>query len=242
MRYAIFADVHSNLQAYEAVIKDSKDNDVADYLCAGDIVGYGAQPHECIKLTKDIAAKAIVGNHDCAAVAGIETGNFNQHARCAVLWTQAQIDDIEADYIRSLKFIYEEDDITLVHGSLYHPEEFDYVLDISEAGRSMRIQTTQLCFIGHTHVPEIFFASEKGPIEESSATEVIVQEGFRYLINVGSVGQPRDRDRRSCYCIYDTSLKKISIRRVEYDVGAAQDKILRAGLPSALAKRLSRGR
>ncbi len=242
MRYGIFSDIHSNLEALEAVIKAYESEKIDMYLCLGDLVGYGANPVECIQIVKDIAQMIIAGNHDWAVAGLFSLEYFNDWAKQAVIWTQRKMDLTNHNFLASLRFIYENEDFTLVHGSLNSPQEFHYITDISEAAQTFRLMNKSICFVGHTHVGGVFIQDKDGRIDFQRETRFKLQEGYRYIVNVGSVGQPRDGDNKASFCIYDIERKEVLIKRVGYDIKSAQEKILACGLPSFLAARLSVGR
>jgi len=241
VRYAIFADVHSNLEAIEAVENVLGHEKIDKYICLGDIVGYGASPGECIKKVKCLASIIIAGNHDWAAAGKIDCVNFNAYARDAVLWTRRNISEEERNFLFNLPLVYESNIFMLAHGALIHPENFNYVLNKAQALDNMRVQKTMFYFFGHSHIPEIYAGNEEFIFKEK-AKKIKISKANRYLVNVGSVGQPRDADARAAYCIFDTEKKTISIKRVKYDIEKAHDKILAAGLPPVLANRLFQGR
>ncbi|MDP2943398.1 MAG: metallophosphoesterase family protein [Candidatus Omnitrophota bacterium] len=223
MRYAVFSDIHSNLEALEAVLEALRAEEADRYFCVGDIVGYAADPKACIKMIRELNCLTVCGNHDWAAVDLIDYSYFNVYARASVDWTKTQLDDSERDYLKGLPLKYEDEEITLVHGSLKRPEEFDYIFGEDDASRTLDLCRTKICFVGHTHSPAKF------------------TEGSKRLVNVGSVGQPRDNDPRAAYCIYDTDTGTVEIKRVKYDIRKAMNKILGAGLPEPLAYRLLEG-
>jgi len=223
MRYADFSDIHSNLEAFEAVLEAIEKEKVDRYFCVGDIVGYAADPKECIKMIRKLNCVTVCGNHDWAVVDLIDYSYFNVYARASVDWTKLQLDDSEKNYLKDLPLKYEDEEITLVHGSLERPEEFDYIFEEFDASRTLDLCRTKICFVGHTHSPAEF-ASDEGR-----------------LINVGSVGQPRDGDPRAAYCIYDVEEKTVQVKRVEYNIGNAMNNILDTGLPEVLAYRLLEG-
>ncbi len=241
MRYAVFSDVHSNLEAFESVIKAMKGDKVDAYICAGDIVGYGADPSRCIQLTKELTGNVICGNHDWASADKFDVSYFNNYAKKAVFWTAGVLSEDEKNYLKDLKIIYEERDFVVVHGSLDEPEKFHYILDLYSASQTFSMMRKKICFISHSHSPIIFTKSEKN-ISCTTGKKVELDRDTSYIINVGSVGQPRDGDPRACYVIYDEGNNTIEIKRISYDVEKAQNKILKAGLPPVLAERLSSGR
>lgn len=241
MKYAILSDIHSNLEAYKTVLDILNKEKKLKYFCVGDIVGYGADPAPCIEITKRLNPVTVCGNHDWAAVGLTSIEYFNDYAKRAILWSASALNEEDKDYLRSLKLTYADKDMTLVHGTLMQPERFKYVFDLDTAYRMMRLMTTRIAFIGHSHVPGIF-SLEKEMIEYTGGPKVKISKDKKYLVNVGSVGQPRDGDWRASFSIWDRDAETIEIRRVKYDVDKAQKKILDAGLPEILAQRLSEGR
>jgi len=242
MRYAIVADIHGNLEAFIEVKKQLKKENIDKYICLGDIVGYGANPKECIELSKRLFDIIIAGNHDWASCGLFDVKYFNPYAREAVLWTQNVINEEEKNFLRSLPLTCQVDNFEIVHGSLHHPDEFNYILSVSEALKTFKLMKTQICFIGHSHAPVILSKDDKNEIKCINENEVKLENNLSYIINVGSVGQPRDGNPKSSYCIYDTDKKMIKIKRIAYPVAVAGDKIIKAGLPPFLAVRLSAGR
>lgn len=193
MRYGIFADVHSNLEALQAVLEAYRLERIDEYLCVGDVVGYASEPCECLELVRSCARAVVAGNHDWASVGLFPVCSFNTYAATAVVWTQGELDADSRAYLQRLGLVYKTRDLTLVHGSLDAPEEFNYVTDSSAAGETFKRMETDVSFIGHLHVPGVFI-EEKGRIRYSSADTAEILPQGRYIINVGSVGQPRDGD------------------------------------------------
>jgi len=241
MRYGIFSDVHSNLEALEAVVEAYKKEKIDQYLCVGDIVGYAANPKECTLIVKSLVSQTVAGNHDWAAVGLFPVDYFNPHAKNAILWTGKQLTEKEKDFLKSLKLIYRNEYLTLVHGTLSEPQKFGYIEDLDGAQDNFWLQEAEVCFIGHTHVPGVFIKDSRGKIQYSRDDVIRVSRGCKHIVNVGSVGQPRDNNPRASYCIFDTNKKKIYIKRISYDIKQAQDKIFSAGLPLSLANRLEFG-
>lgn len=240
MKYAVFADMHANLEAYQAVLGSIEREKVDKYFCVGDVVGYGADPAGCIEITEELDCVTVAGNHDWATVGLVDIGYFNPHAKTAVLWTREAISTRNAEYLKKLQLVYEDDELTMVHGTLNRPEEFQYVPDTRAAYPTMEIMKTKITFIGHSHAAGIF-TLENGEPGYSVKPKVNIEPQKKYLVNVGSVGQPRDRDWRAAFCIYDRDNQSIEIKRVEYDIKKTQKKILKAGLPEVLAHRLAEG-
>ena len=241
MKYGIFSDIHSNLEALEVVLTLFEEEKVGQTLCLGDIVGYGANPKECIARIRSLKGIVIAGNHDLACVGRLSMDYFNMFAREANLWTQQQLDEEEKAYLKNLDLQYETDLLTLVHGSLDFPETFRYIFDAESATRTLELSKTPVCFVGHSHLPMIFSLDQEGFIRFSRTGKATLEEGVKLLVNDGSVGQPRDGDPRAACVTFDTDKKEIEIHRLSYDVGAVQKKILQAGLPRILASRLSIG-
>ncbi len=241
MRYGILGDIHANLEALTAVLDACKDESVDRYLCAGDIVGYAANPADCITTIKELAAVAVAGNHDRATAGLLGVDYFNYEARQAISWTKEKLDSGEQDFLAALELVYRNDDLTLVHGTLDAPQDFNYMLDTHSSRNSFELLDHKICFIGHTHVPAIFAQDQNKRILCINADSISLEEDNKYIVNAGSVGQPRDNDPRACYCIYDTAKKKVMIKRVGYDIGAARRKIIESGLPRFLGERLLRG-
>ncbi|MDD5006146.1 MAG: metallophosphoesterase family protein [Candidatus Omnitrophica bacterium] len=240
MRYAIFSDIHSNLEALQSVLAAYERERIDKYLCIGDIVGYAANPKECIKIIKDKKIITVAGNHDWAAAEKFNIEYFNPYAKAAVLWTKDNIDEHDTDYLNNLDLIYTEDDFCLAHGTLFNPGDFDYIYDISDARDSFKIMDASVCFVGHTHISGNFI-KDGNEITYNRNNVVKIEPQKQYIVNVGSVGQPRDRDNRACFCIFDTKDKAVEIKRTDYNIRAAQKKIINAGLPLFLSERLESG-
>ncbi len=241
MRYGIFSDIHSNIEALDNVLHALQEDGVDRYVCGGDIVGYGANPKECIDKIRGLNPIIVCGNHDWAVGGVIETEYFNESAKEAIEWTRRVLSDEYKEYLKGLKLVYQDEDITLVHATLHSPEMFYYMESIPMARRTLNILKTSVCFIGHTHVP-VIFTDEEGQIKYLFDPEMEFIEGSKQIVNTGSAGQPRDGDTRACYAIYDTALKRVHIKRVVYDFRITQEKILNAGLPEFLALRLAEGK
>ena len=241
MKYGIFSDVHSNLEALTTVLSFFKKEGVDQTFCLGDIVGYGANPKECIAQIRSLGGIVIAGNHDWACVDQMKMDYFNRYAREAILWTQKQLNEEEKTFLKNLKLSYQTELLTLVHGSLNFPEEFHYIFDTESATRTLELSKTPVCFVGHSHLPMIFSLGQDGYIRLSRSGKVKLQEEIRVLVNDGSVGQPRDGDPRAACAVFDTDQQTVEIRRLPYDIRLTQQKILQAGLPPTLASRLSEG-
>jgi len=242
MRYGIFADVHSNLEALDAVIAAYKKESIDAYLCVGDVVGYGANPLECIQKVRSLVMTTVAGNHDWVAVSLFSPETFNPFAKEAILWTRQQLDDGDKEFLETLKLVYKNESLTLVHGSLDNPRDFNYLTDGYLAEETFRRMETNVCFIGHSHVAGVFTKVENENISYRPDTNIGINPKNRYIINVGSVGQPRDANPKAAYCIFDTDKKEVQIKRVEYDIKTARKKIIESDLPVFLCDRLFLGK
>ena len=244
MRYAILGDIHSNLEALNNVLLDIEEKKVDKIFSIGDIVGYGADPSDCIDIAKTKFDLTVLGNHDLALVGGLDLDFFSDMAKDAIIWSQGRVECDSINFLSELPFIEEYGDMIFAHSSLYQPEKFNYILSLEDIRKSLDIQDDKrLSFIGHSHIPAIFMVDDiSGEILEIRDEDVIVnKKKKRYLINTGSVGQPRDGDPRASYIYYDDSNDKISVERVNYDLEKAASKIVAAGLPDKLADKLREG-
>ncbi|MBR3085095.1 MAG: metallophosphoesterase family protein [Kiritimatiellae bacterium] len=246
-RIAILGDIHANLEALQAVMEDARQQGVNEYNCVGDIVGYNANPQECVDIVRAHCTAVVRGNHDHYCSGERSLADFQPNAAIAIEWTHRQLDGDSAAWLSSLplsKNLFQYS-FSLVHGTLDMPDQWGYVFDAVDAGAHFAYQTTPVCFHGHTHVPAVF---EKvgSRVDRYAAPEpgmrVSLSFGHKYFINVGSVGQPRDGIPKASYAIYEPRSRIIEFRRVDFDIKAAADKIRRAGLPQRLADRLEIGR
>jgi predicted phosphodiesterase len=240
MRIALFGDIHANLEAFEAVLDDAAKQHVTDYVCMGDIVGYNADPSACLERVRAMDCPTVKGNHDEDASAGHSLDAMNPVAASALEWTRQQLSEEQREWLRRLRMVRQVADFTVVHSTLDQPAHWNYVTNRFDAMANFSYQFTQVCFHGHTHVPRVYVKADR--VREVPADSLVIEDGAKYFINVGSVGQPRDGDWRGCYAIYDLDEKLISFRRVEYDIAETQRKILAAGLPEMLAERIAEGR
>ncbi|MEN8244085.1 MAG: metallophosphoesterase family protein [Thermodesulfobacteriota bacterium] len=246
MRLAIFADIHGNLEALEAFITHAVQQGIDRYMCLGDIVGYGANPNECIELICSLPKINIVlGNHDAAAVWITSPYAMRKEATEAVLWTMEQLTDSHAGFLKSLKPTIQIHDMIFSHANAYNPLAWRYVVDRKYALRSFSGTREKLQFIGHSHVPLVITRQNLFKLvfmTPQDSNSVPVVKSRRQIINCGSIGQPRDGNPKACYAIYDTRLNKIEFHRFAYDYETAGEKIISAGLPAFLARRLTAGR
>lgn len=240
MKYAIIGDVHGNLEALQAVLADAKEQRVTHYACVGDVVGYNANPVECLQLIRDLGCTVVRGNHDHYCSHDENLNGFHPLAADAVDWTRKQLTEEMRNYLRNLRLVALVDTFTIVHATLDMPEMWGYVFDKLEAEANFNYQTSSVCFFGHTHVPLAFEKSDT--VRAGLYTKIKIAMGKKYFINVGSVGQPRDGDPRSAYAIYDVMNNQVELRRIAYDFRVTQQKILDVGLPGRVAARLAVGR
>jgi len=241
MKWAILSDVHGNLEAFQSVIEDLRNQGAEQVGFLGDVVGYGANPNECLALLRELSECAVAGNHDSGVAELTDTDTFNGAAHTAVLWTRKQLSAENIAYLRRLPLLHQREGITFVHASPDRPDEWNYILTFPEAEEGFHALAGDLAFVGHTHRPVILAKAPNEEVTVLSQEEATLKEGIRYIINVGSVGQPRDGNPQAAYGLYDDAAKKYILRRVTYNIRAAQKKISKAGLPSFLAQRLSKG-
>jgi len=240
MKYGIIADIHGNLEAFEAVIEALLRDKINDCVCVGDIVGYGANPAECIKLVQKAASSIVCGNHDEGAAGWMDMAYFNKTAREAIEWTRRILSKEDILFLQKLGLTCKNRIFTLAHGTLDCPEAFHYMFDEDVARRTFDLMDNRVCFVGHTHKPRIF-SQRNNKITLINKNKAKISKNEKIIVDVGSVGQPRDGDSRASYCVYDTKSGLIELKRCEYNVDKAGEKIVKAGLPLFLAERLTVG-
>ena len=244
MKIGIISDIHSNSEAINCVLKNIEKVD--EFICLGDIVGYGADPNYCIEKIKDLNCRCIGGNHDFAVVGKVNINYFNYAARAAILWTSLQLKKENLNFLLNLKKKIElEDNVFAVHGSPQDPI-LEYILDKDTASLIFSKFDFKIYFVGHSHLAGCFSFNENNDqidyMNFSNGGYIEISKNKRYIINCGSVGQPRDGNPQASYGIYDLKYNAVNIYRVYYPVNLTQDKIINAGLPRSLADRLSYGR
>jgi len=244
MRYAVISDIHSNLEALTSFFEAAENLDIDKTVCLGDIVGYNANPNECIALVRERGVQCLLGNHDSRVVGFEEPTDFNFHAAAAVYWTRDAISEENKEFLKGLpRNILVNSKFLAVHGWVNDTDR--YIMGTKDAERNFELMkvaraTLGLCFFGHTHVP-VVYSEEAGEILVNRESRIKLKKNVRYLINPGSLGQPRDRDSRASFLIYDSKKNQVNFYRVEYDIHATAEKILAAGLPERLAERLKLG-
>ena len=243
MKALIVSDVHSNLEAFLAVIADAENRGGFDEIWSlGDLVGYGPDPSACVELLRSYEHNAVAGNHDLAAVGKLSVERFNPYAAAANLWTATQLTREQSEYISQLPLTLEIDEFTLAHGSPRDPI-WEYLITEDAAIACFTHIDTYWCIVGHSHVPFLCIPRADSAAFLAFPEERAVQlDDEALIINPGSVGQPRDNDPRASYVIYDDERRTVTHHRVKYDIAATQDKMWRYGLPDYLIDRLVVGR
>jgi diadenosine tetraphosphatase ApaH/serine/threonine PP2A family protein phosphatase len=240
VKLALISDIHANLEALEAVLEDVRAAKVSAVRSLGDLVGYGADPDACVARVREVASVSLLGNHDAVAIGERGDAEFNDLARDAIRWTKSMLSAESVSYLRGLPLEHREEDCLFSHAHPVHPEEWTYVFPGQHVEEIFESVSGRLLFVGHTHVSAV--ANDRANLLHSFPEgKLRLEEGVRYLINVGSVGQPRDRDPRAAWGLLDLEASTYEQRRVEYDVLGAQRRILASGLPGLLADRLERG-
>lgn len=232
MRIGIISDIHGNLAAFESVLSALQKLGADRIYCLGDTVGYGPFPNECIDLVREHCVVVLKGNHDSGLTGETEIEDFNQYGLAALLWSRDRVTPENFEFLRSLPLTGLDGELTLVHAAPLHPEDWPYVLTLRSARANFGAFTTRRCFIGHTHVPVVIN-------EDLSVGEYRKEQ--RVIVNVGSVGQPRDGIPASSFALYDVESEEMTIIRVPYDIQRTAEAILKTGLPEYLAQRLFQG-
>ncbi|HMF27295.1 MAG TPA: metallophosphoesterase family protein [Candidatus Cybelea sp.] len=241
MRYVIVSDVHANIESLQRVLSSIGSEDTL--ISLGDVVGYGPNPNECVAALSERATHAVLGNHDLAAVENFGVENFNSAARAAIAWTQGVLDDTTKRWLNALPYELRLPDFLLVHGAPV--DYFEYILDKAAAARAFERTDAGIVFVGHTHIAEYWDRDAEGNIGHrhmQQGGELELEADKRYIIDVGSVGQPRDLNPLACYVEYDSEARRVRWIRYEYPIAEVQRKMRAAGLPAYLANRLSAGR
>ncbi|MCX5887058.1 MAG: metallophosphoesterase family protein [Proteobacteria bacterium] len=241
MKLAVISDIHGNLEALQAVLAFLNGEGIKEIICLGDIVGYGADPNECIDLIRETTDQIIAGNHDWGTIGLTDTSFFNPVAKAAIEWTADTVTEDSKKFLVRLPLTITRDDFLFVHGTPSSPEDWDYLFRAADALQEFKSFPQKACFIGHSHTPLMFARDQKGMVFQVNYTEQRLEDDRRYIINVGSVGQPRDMDPDAAVGIYDRERKYFILERIPYNIKTAQEKIIKAGLPAMLAERLGIG-
>ncbi|MBT8037729.1 MAG: metallophosphatase family protein [Verrucomicrobiae bacterium] len=238
MKYAILSDIHANLEALTSVLEDARAHGVTHFICLGDVVGYNANPSECVDIIRALDCPVLMGNHDAYMVADEIPEIVNDRARKSLEWTRTQMTPDQHEWLAQLPLQRRVGAFEIVHASLHDPEMWNYVVNATEAIVHFHFQETPLCFYGHTHHPMYFSIKER--VTHKGFDRIELKDDDQYLVNVGSVGQPRGEDKRAQYVIYDSVERVVEMRFVDYDVALTCQKIREAGLPEHNAIRLEK--
>jgi diadenosine tetraphosphatase ApaH/serine/threonine PP2A family protein phosphatase len=241
MKILVISDIHANLSALQSVLKHAGEFDAA--WCLGDLVGYGPDPNECVEIVRNLPELVcLLGNHDAAALGMIETESFNPDARLALEWTKDQLIPESLAFLESLPERRIIDHVSLAHGSPRQPV-WEYLLDTRTASINFEYFETPYCFVGHTHLPVVYYLPDESRVARLTVPDASMQMTMapRAILNPGSVGQPRDRDPRAAYAIYQPDESLFEFRRVAYNISAVQERMEEAGLPERHIQRLSAG-
>ncbi len=242
MRIAIISDIHSNVEALTEVMKVIDHQKVDRLVSLGDIVGYGASPNPCCEMVRQSAEVTLLGNHDAAVAGRMDYSFYYDAARHALDWSANVITDENLGWLRSLPYTYRIGDVGFSHGSPIEPRSYEYIFALEQARELMphAVDLPEVTFIGHSHLCKAF-AIGNGEVNDVVAQKFGIRKGYKYIISVGSVGQPRDYDNRACFVICDTDARTVEYLRVEYDIEASAQRIFDADLALNFGKRLFLG-
>ncbi len=241
MRYAVMADIHSNIEALRAVLDVCKSERIDTYLCCGDLVGYSASPLECLETVRAMKMICVAGNHDWAVSGKLDYDHFTDQGKAGVEYAQKVLGDEDKDWLSNLHLVQKNQDCFMTHGTLNDPQRFKYLRKENQVADITYLMDRALCFLGHTHAANVY-VDFGGNAHMVHTDQVSVEANGKYVVNVGSVGQPRDGNPQAAFCIYDSTEKVIQIRRMSYDIKKAQEKIIAARLPRSSADRLRLGK
>jgi predicted phosphodiesterase len=242
MKYGFFSDVHSNLEALQVVMADFQKEKLDQVFFLGDAVGYGPDPNECTSLIDQVAEVKLMGNHDYAALGLIETSLFNEYAQKSMEWTTSVLTEKSLKILSSFPMDHRFDQSYLVHSTPKQPQEWNYIFDLDDAEENFKFFKRQICIIGHSHFPAIIkkYDGRHCFLEQETWTQI--EKEFKYIINIGSVGQPRDGSNLACYLVLDSRKKRAALKRLPYDYEKTQAKMEKRGLPQFLIDRLAVGK
>ncbi len=242
MRYGIFSDIHSNLEALTSVLDSMGTRGVERRVCLGDAVGYGASPNECVKVIREKSHVTLLGNHDSVALGRESSENFNFYARKAIEWTKDTISGDTRDFLDKLPYVVDEPPLTFVHASPRSPVDWYYITSFDDAIDAFSFFSEKICFVGHTHMPSIVIMENEQSFWVSETLSHKVLPNQRVLVNVGSVGQPRDRIPLASWCLCDTTEMTLEIVRIPYDIAKTQEQMRKFDFAEFLINRLAEGR
>ena len=229
MKFAILSDIHSNLEAFQTVLADIQSQGVTQIVCLGDVVGYHANPRERLQIIRDQNILCVKGNHDEYCSGEADLPGVSPRAARAIHWTRRQLTDDDRQWLRDLRYTQTVANFTMVHGTLDAPERWGYVFDPLAAAASFAFQTTPVCFFGHTHFPLVFM-HDGAAVRGGLYSQFKLAPGKKYLVNVGSVGLPRDNNPKAAYVIFDADAGAVELRRLDFDQSLTRQKNLAAGL------------
>ena len=246
-KYFIFSDIHGNLEALHSVLNEfEKEQEKGDSecipICLGDIVGYGPNPRECIAEIKSRGIFSLAGNHDYAAIGKMDISFFNPYAKDVVLWTRSVLEPEDIEFLEGLPIRKDAEIMTYVHATPCNPEQWNYLFTLYDAQNNFECFDTKVCFVGHSHQPLFIIKKESSECWVHPHPILCLREGWRYIVNVGSVGQPRDGNPAASLAIYDEATQTVELKRINYDMKKTQDKMREKNLPSYLIDRLEMGR
>ena len=242
MKFALLSDIHGNYEALTQVLHDLENQKVDKVHCLGDVIGYGADPVACLETVSKHCDIKLMGNHEYAALGLVSTDHYNTAAKESSEWTKAQLSDNELSLIADFEMSRSFDNFYFVHASPFEPDQWRYIIAPNAAIEGFMHFDGKICFNGHTHLPQIFIEQEDALPRCQIGHDFLPAPENRYIINVGSVGQPRDNDNRACYLIFDTDEYEVIYRRVEYDIATTQTKMAELQMPELLINRLAIGR
>lgn len=245
MKYFIFSDIHGNLEALQVVLQELENemkSGECTPICLGDIVGYGPNPRECIAEIRNRNIVCLAGNHDYAAIGKIDISYFNPYAKDAVLWTKSVLTDDDLEFLRTLPIRKSIEVMTFVHATPCDADQWNYLFTLYDAQHNFGCFETQVCFLGHSHQPIFIVQKETRDCWVHPYPILTFREGWKYIINVGSVGQPRDGNPTASYALFDLANSTVEIKRIKYDIGLTQKKMRECSLPDYLIDRLELGR
>ena len=242
MRYGIFSDIHGNLEALQAVMAKMDELGVERRVCLGDLVGYCANPNECVELIRQQSNLTILGNHDSVALGRESSENFNFYARRAIEWTRENLTPASISYLKTLSYLEAEGPLCFVHASPRSPADWYYVSALDDAVDSFGFFKQRICFIGHTHWPVLVVMENEQSFRICDTLAHTLDKNQRLLVNVGSVGHPRDRNSQASFCICDSDTLSVEIVRVPYDIEKTQEKMRKLNFADFLVSRLQEGR
>jgi predicted phosphodiesterase len=241
--WVVFSDIHSNLEAFQAVLEDMRTVRFHRMICLGDVAGYAASPKDCLDLLRTLETEVLQGNHDFAVVDDGILLDMSGPAVTGIRYAREQLSASRRDFLAALPMVASHGELQFVHSSLDHPEAWTYLRREPEIRAHFAVQTHPVCFCGHTHIPGVFQMDSADEVHSLGGTgRIELPVKGKVLINAGSVGQPRDRNSSACYVVFETATRTVEFRRVPYDIETAQSRILEAGLPRITAERLALGK